>query len=85
MRTTMPYASGINILNCFSRGYEKKKGYCLMIICSICKKETSVPINSEFICFDCYDKRRKNKGVENRTRPEKLNTAREIKEDNTGR
>ena len=43
-----------------------------MIICSVCKKETSVPINSEFICFDCYDKRRKNKGVENKTRPEKL-------------
>lgn len=29
-----------------------------MIVCSVCGKE-SVPVNREFICFDCYNKRSK--------------------------
>lgn len=28
-----------------------------MIRCSICKIQTLVPINSEAICFECYDER----------------------------
>lgn len=47
-----------------------------MIICKVCSKETSTPINYEFICFKCYDERLKNKGI-------KTKRPREIKEDNT--